>query len=53
MMAFLIFASIAFFAILRTDMLLTTRESYVLLGLYLLFVCWLVAESLGVTGFLP
>jgi cation:H+ antiporter len=53
MMTFLTFASVAFFAILRTDMLLTSRESYVLLSLYLLFVAWLVAESTGVTGFLP
>ncbi|AUV83049.1 sodium:calcium antiporter [Salinigranum rubrum] len=53
MMTFLVFASVAFFAILRTDMLLTTRESYVLLFLYLVFILWLVAESTGVTGFLP
>jgi cation:H+ antiporter len=53
MMAFLLFASVAFFTILRTDLLLTTRESYVLLGLYGLFVAWLAAESVGVTGFLP
>jgi cation:H+ antiporter len=52
MMAFLIFASVAFFAVLRTDMLLTTRESYVLLGLYGVFILWLVAESLGMTGFI-
>jgi cation:H+ antiporter len=44
---------VAFFAVLRTDMLLTTRESYVLLGFYGVFICWLVAESVGVVGFLP
>ncbi|WP_372910131.1 sodium:calcium antiporter [Salinigranum sp.] len=53
MMTFLVFASVAFFAVLRTDMLLTTRESYVLLGFYGVFICWLVAESTGVVGFLP
>ncbi|WP_318569149.1 sodium:calcium antiporter [Salinigranum marinum] len=52
MMTFLTFGSIAFFAILRTEMMLTTRESYVLLGLYGVFIAWLVAESLGVTAFL-
>jgi cation:H+ antiporter len=53
MMTFLTFASVAFFAVLRTEMMLTSRESYLLLGLYLVFVAWLVAESLDVTGFLP
>jgi cation:H+ antiporter len=53
MMTFLIFASVAFFAVLRTDLLLTTRESYLLLGLYGVFVAWLVAESSGATQFLP
>jgi cation:H+ antiporter len=53
MMTFLVFASVAFFAVLRTDMLLTSRESYVLLGFYGVFICWLVAESIGVVGFLP
>jgi cation:H+ antiporter len=52
MMTFLIFASVAFFAVLRTEMLLSTRESYVLLALYGVFVLWLVAESVGATGFL-
>jgi cation:H+ antiporter len=52
MMTFLTFASVAFFAILRTEMMLTTRESYVLLGLYGVFIAWLVAESLGLTAFL-
>jgi cation:H+ antiporter len=52
MMTFLTFASVAFFAVLRTELLLTARESYLLLGLYGLFVAWLVAESLGVTAFL-
>jgi cation:H+ antiporter len=52
MMSFLILASVAVFTILRTDLALTTRESYVLLGLYGLFLAWLVAESLGVTNLL-
>ncbi|WP_192918647.1 sodium:calcium antiporter [Salinigranum salinum] len=52
MMTFLTFASVAFFAVLRTELLLTTRESYLLLGLYGVFIAWLVAESAGVTAFL-
>jgi cation:H+ antiporter len=47
MMAALVFASLVFFAILRTDMVLTRNESYVLLTLYGLFLSWLVAESVG------
>jgi cation:H+ antiporter len=52
MMTFLIFASVAVFAVLRTELLLTTRESYLLLGIYGLFLAWLVAESTGLTNFL-
>jgi cation:H+ antiporter len=51
MMGFLIVASIAFFGVLRTDMVLSSRESYFLLVLYGVFLAWLVAESLGVTNF--
>ena len=50
MMGFLIVASIAFFGVLRTDMVLSRRESYLLLGFYGLFILWLVMESLGVTN---
>lgn len=52
MMSFLTGASVVFFAVLRTEMALTRGEAYVLLGTYALFVAWLVAESLGVTGVL-
>jgi cation:H+ antiporter len=47
MMSILVVASLAFFAILRTDMALTRNESYVLLGLYGGFLALLVAESVG------
>jgi cation:H+ antiporter len=50
MMGFLIVASIAFFGVLRTDMVLSRRESYLLLGIYGVFIGWLVMESLGVTN---
>ncbi|APW96417.1 sodium:calcium antiporter [Halobiforma lacisalsi AJ5] len=49
MMAFLIFATIVFFAIARTGMVLSEREAWLLLATYGLFVAWLVLESVGVT----
>lgn len=51
MLGFLVLASIVLFTILRTDMVLSRRESYLLLTLYAGFVAWLVGESLGVTSF--
>ncbi|KAB1193425.1 sodium:calcium antiporter [Haloferax sp. MBLA0076] len=51
MMSFLTGASIVFFAVLRTEMALTRGEAYVLLATYVLFLVWLLAESLGVTSF--
>jgi cation:H+ antiporter len=42
-------ATILLFTLLRTDLTLTTVESYVLLGAYALFVAWVVAESVGLT----
>lgn len=50
MMGFLVAASVAFFAVLRTDMRLTRNEAYLLIGLYCVFLVWLLAESLGVTS---
>ncbi|ELZ33412.1 ca2+/na+ antiporter [Halogeometricum pallidum JCM 14848] len=51
MMGFLVAASVAFFAVLRTDMRLSHREAYFLVALYGVFIVWLIAESLGVTSF--
>ncbi|QLG51262.1 sodium:calcium antiporter [Natrinema halophilum] len=48
MMSFLVFATIVFFGISRTEMRLSRREAWTLLGLYTAFVCWLVLESLRV-----
>ncbi|TMT85682.1 sodium:calcium antiporter [Haloterrigena sp. H1] len=48
MMAFLVLATIVFFAISRTEMRLSTREAWLLLGLYGAFVCWLLLESLRI-----
>ncbi|RQG92424.1 sodium:calcium antiporter [Natrarchaeobius chitinivorans] len=53
MMGFLLAATIVFFAIVRTDMLLTVREAYALLAIYGVFVAWLVLESVGATGIVP
>jgi cation:H+ antiporter len=50
MMGVLTLATVLLFAILRTDLSLTTVESYALLGAYVVFVVWVVAETLGVTG---
>ncbi|MDS0283623.1 sodium:calcium antiporter [Haloarcula onubensis] len=47
-------ATIMLFTALRTDLALSQLESYALLGAYLLFVAWVVAETAGaVTGILP
>ncbi|OVE84869.1 sodium:calcium antiporter [Natronolimnobius baerhuensis] len=53
MMAFLIFATVVFFAIARTDMLLSRTEAWTLLGLYGLFVVWLALESVGLVSIIP
>jgi cation:H+ antiporter len=42
-------ATILLFTVLRTDLVLTTVESYVLLLAYVLFVVWIVGETAGVT----
>ncbi|ELY93576.1 sodium/calcium exchanger membrane protein [Natrialba chahannaoensis JCM 10990] len=53
MMAFLVLATVVFFAISRTGMLLSEREAWLLLGFYGLFVSWLVLESIGVVNVVP
>ncbi|MUW15022.1 sodium:calcium antiporter [Halorubrum sp. CBA1125] len=52
MLGVLTVATVLLFATLRTDLSLTPRESYALLAAYLLFVAWVVAETIGVTGVL-
>ncbi|WP_135304258.1 sodium:calcium antiporter [Haloarcula amylovorans] len=47
-------ATILLFTVLRTDLELSDTESYALLGAYVLFVAWVVAETAGiVVGILP
>lgn len=52
MMGVLTVATILLFTVLRTDLSLSTAESYALLAGYLLFVGWVVAESVGVSRLL-
>ncbi|WP_254766991.1 sodium:calcium antiporter [Salinilacihabitans rarus] len=47
MMGYLVLATTAFFAVARTEMLLSGREAWGLLALYGGFVVWLVLESVG------
>jgi len=51
MMGVLTVATILLFMMLRTDLVLTTVESYLLLVSYLLFVGWMISESFGVLNF--
>ncbi|WP_207591268.1 sodium:calcium antiporter [Halomontanus rarus] len=53
MMGFLILGTVVFFTVMRTDMLLSKREAWLLVGLYGVFVVWLLAESVGVTNVVP
>ncbi|MUV48598.1 sodium:calcium antiporter [Haloarcula sp. KBTZ06] len=46
-MGFLGFATLVFIVFIRTDLELTDREAYTLLGLYVVFVCWMALESVG------
>ena len=43
-------ATILLFTVLRTDLILTTAESYSLLAAYLVFLGWVVGETVGVFG---
>jgi cation:H+ antiporter len=52
MMGVLTVATIVLFVALRTGLSLSTAESYGLLLLYILFVAWVVAETVGATSYL-
>ena len=52
MMGVLTVATILLFAFLRTDLLLADVESYGLVAAYLVFVGWVVGETVGVFGLL-
>ncbi|KTG11293.1 sodium:calcium antiporter [Haloprofundus marisrubri] len=53
MMGFLTLATIVLFTTMRTDLELTDSEAGVLLTTYVLFVGWMVAETVGLTSFVP
>jgi len=53
MLGVLTLATILLFTILRTGLRLSDPESYLLLVAYLAFVTWMIAESVGVTGYVP
>jgi cation:H+ antiporter len=48
MMGVLTLATVLLFAVLRTDLSLTSGEAYALLVAYVLFLAWVVAETVGV-----
>jgi cation:H+ antiporter len=50
MMAVLTFATIVLFAMLRTELVLSKKECVVLLGMYGLFVVWMVLETMEITN---
>jgi cation:H+ antiporter len=52
MMGVLTVATILLFTMLRTDLVLTDTESYGLLAAYVLFVGWIVGETVGAFGLL-
>jgi len=54
MMGFLTLATVFLFTVLRTDLELNDAEAYGLLGTYLVFVAWMIGETLGlISGILP
>jgi cation:H+ antiporter len=48
MMGFLAFATLVFIVVTRTHLELTNPEAYALLGLYVVFLLWMVLETAGV-----
>lgn len=52
MMGLLTVATMLLFVTLRTDLVLTTRESYLLVAAYAGFVVWMLTETFGLTDLL-
>jgi len=50
MMGVLTLATIVLFAMLRTNLVLSKGECWILLGLYIAFIAWMVLETFGVTS---
>ncbi|MFC7070296.1 sodium:calcium antiporter [Halobaculum lipolyticum] len=53
MMGFLTVATLGFLVVTRTDLELERPEAIALLGLYGVFILWMVLETLGVTALVP
>ncbi|MFT6292128.1 MAG: cation:H+ antiporter [Ilumatobacter sp.] len=53
LVVFLAIATVVLFNQVRTGFVLSRRESYVLFGLYVLFIVWLILEQADVTSVLP
>ena len=53
MMGCLTVATTLLFVTLRTDLMLTSREAYLLLGGYVVFVAWVFAEAVALVSILP
>ncbi|AWB27426.1 sodium:calcium antiporter [Halococcoides cellulosivorans] len=53
MLGVLTAATVALFVSLRTDLELSDREAYMLLGIYMVFFTWVVTETIGLTHVLP
>jgi cation:H+ antiporter len=53
LMGFLTLATVVLFTLLRTGLELTRGKAWILMGLYGLFVLWVVLESRGWPGWLP
>lgn len=52
MFAFLVAATVIVMAALRTALAVSRREAWVLLGIYLVFLSWMLLEAVGLTGYL-
>lgn len=53
MMAFLVVATVVLFTVLRTDLHLTDNEGRLLLGVYALFIGWMLLEAADIVAFVP
>lgn len=53
LVVFLGLATVLLFVQIRTGLVLTKRESWVLLSLYVVFIAWMILEQADVLGILP
>jgi len=53
MMGVLTLATVILFTVMRTNLSITRPEAWLLLGSYVLFVCWVIIETFGYSNTLP